>query len=62
MSTKNVSNVKNMSDMFYFAVNFNQPLENRNVANVTDMYGSTFFTALTAVIDICFERYFTAVK
>ncbi|MCI6343866.1 MAG: BspA family leucine-rich repeat surface protein, partial [Campylobacter sp.] len=33
----NVSNVVNMSSMFYGCRNFNQPLNSWNVSNVTDM-------------------------
>ena len=34
-----VSNVKDMSGMFCFAENFNQPLNSWDVSNVTDMHG-----------------------
>ena len=37
ISNWNVSNVRNMSWMFYNAENFNQPLNNWDVSNVTDM-------------------------
>ena len=33
----NVSNVKDMRDMFWGATSFNQPLNKWNVSNVTDM-------------------------
>ena len=39
-----VSKVKNMNNMFYYATAFNQPLNNWNVSSVTDM-GSMFIRA-----------------
>ena len=43
VSKWDVSNVTNMSAMFYCCVNFNCNLSNWNVSNVTDMY--SMFTA-----------------
>ncbi len=37
MNTWNTSNVTNMSSMFYYTTNFNQPIGNWNTINVTDM-------------------------
>ena len=36
-SNWNVQNITDMSRMFYYCINFNQPLNNWDVSNVTDM-------------------------
>ena len=44
ISNWDVSNVRNMTHMFYRAEKFNQPLNNWNVSNVTNMEGMFFWT------------------